>query len=229
MQPREGCLPGRGGQHEIRLHLGSMYTHGGTGVVTGRKSWRATGRKESNCCTSSDGAAAPFLGRFDEGINVGQSCRNPRGFPCADFCERGARATIVPLRAHQDLTLASWATLVPCVQPSSVFLFFVSAPLSSAALCACACTRGRLGGAGLGVRPKTEGLLAGVETHHPPMLTDVSSTRIRNASAREVSIQQLLLSVVAVLIVGFFVSSRIGELESVGWVSSNSGVPDTRR
>ncbi|CAM9353715.1 unnamed protein product, partial [Hapterophycus canaliculatus] len=37
----------------------------------------------------------------------------------------------------------------------------------------------------LGVRPETEELLAGVETHHPPLLTDVSSTKIRNARAED--------------------------------------------
>eukprot|EP00752_Nemacystus_decipiens_P007637 g6826.t1 len=37
----------------------------------------------------------------------------------------------------------------------------------------------------LGVRPETEDLLAGIETHHPPMLTDVSSTKIRNARAED--------------------------------------------
>ena len=36
------------------------------------------------------------------------------------------------------------------------------------------------------MRVETENLLAGVETHHPPLLTDVSSTKIRNAGAREV-------------------------------------------
>lgn len=36
------------------------------------------------------------------------------------------------------------------------------------------------------MRPETEDLLAGVETHHPPFLTDVSSTKIRNARAEDV-------------------------------------------
>lgn len=38
----------------------------------------------------------------------------------------------------------------------------------------------------MGVRPETETVLAGVEMHHLPMLTDVSSTKIRSATAREV-------------------------------------------
>lgn len=44
------------------------------------------------------------------------------------------------------------------------------------------------GWAGLGVRPETQELLAGVESHHPPFLTDVSSTKIRDASAEDVSV-----------------------------------------
>lgn len=36
------------------------------------------------------------------------------------------------------------------------------------------------------MRPETEDLLAGIETHHPPMLTDISSTKIRDASVEEV-------------------------------------------
>lgn len=37
------------------------------------------------------------------------------------------------------------------------------------------------------MRAETDDLLAGVEMHHPPMLTDISSTKIRNATAKEVS------------------------------------------
>lgn len=37
----------------------------------------------------------------------------------------------------------------------------------------------------LGVKPDTEDLLATVEVHHPPMLTDISSTKIRTASVEE--------------------------------------------
>ena len=38
------------------------------------------------------------------------------------------------------------------------------------------------------MRPETQELLAGVESHHPPFLTDVSSTKIRDASAEDVSV-----------------------------------------
>ncbi|CAM9170041.1 unnamed protein product [Ectocarpus sp. 12 AP-2014] len=37
----------------------------------------------------------------------------------------------------------------------------------------------------MGVRPETENLLSGVELHHPPLLTDVSSTKIRDARAED--------------------------------------------
>lgn len=36
------------------------------------------------------------------------------------------------------------------------------------------------------MKPDTEDLLATVEVHHPPMLTDISSTKIRTASVEEV-------------------------------------------
>lgn len=39
------------------------------------------------------------------------------------------------------------------------------------------------------MRQETEDLLAGVETHHPPFLTDVSSTKIRNARAEDVRVR----------------------------------------
>lgn len=38
----------------------------------------------------------------------------------------------------------------------------------------------------MGVRPETENLLSGIELHHPPLLTDISSTKIRDARAEDV-------------------------------------------